>query len=82
MTNVTTFAVTGDTPRRRGRREDTGVGPLRSGPGELKEVTEVAEKKIAPKKADTSKTTKSSGKAQTRVTKKVAKVAMRKARVQ
>jgi len=57
------------------------VSRARSGPEELREVTEVAEKKISPKKADTSKTTKTSGKAQTRVTKRVAKVAMRKARV-
>jgi hypothetical protein len=41
------------------------------------------EKKIAPKKADTSKAAKGSDKAQTRVTKKVArKVAKRAMRVQ
>jgi hypothetical protein len=44
---------------------------------------EVAEKKIAPKKADTSKDAKKSDKAQTRVTKKVArKVSAKRMRVQ
>jgi hypothetical protein len=44
---------------------------------------EVADKKISPKKADTSKGAKASDKAQTRVTKKVArKVSTKRMRVQ
>ncbi len=44
---------------------------------------QVAEKKISPKKADTSKSAKASDKAQTRVTKRVArKVSAKKMRVQ